>query len=109
MQGEKSKMNLCETRANFIHSQSFDSAMVRKCSFYDFYNLEEDVGLAPVIAATFVSVKDWLPATLLARMRATLGRSMNTVLFLDAPDRFLSNRPLGVREATVVTGPRVVF
>ena len=42
MQGEKSKLNLCETRANFIYSQNFDSAMVRKCSFYDFYDLEED-------------------------------------------------------------------
>ena len=30
--------------------------MVRKRSFYDFYDLEEDVGLAPDIPATFVSV-----------------------------------------------------
>ena len=30
--------------------------MVRKCSFYDLYDLEEDAGLAPDIAATFVSV-----------------------------------------------------
>ena len=30
--------------------------MVRKRSFYDFYDLEEDAGLAPDIAATFVSV-----------------------------------------------------
>ena len=58
MQGEKSKLNLCETKANLQlnHSHNFDPAMVRKRSFYDFYDLEEDVGLAPDIPATFVSV-----------------------------------------------------
>ena len=38
----KSKLNLCEMTANFIDSHNFDSAMVRRCSFYDFYDLEED-------------------------------------------------------------------